>query len=151
MHAKYLSRYVCAIVGIVTCFADRLIIGNQFADATIWLAIATALAVFRVSKVIEDGVQVTPQVRYTDSLIRYIRYPLVDPLSLLILVLQSPREIRMWHQAKVRRRRSADPSVLKRCSQYLDSELQTRIFSWNKLEATCIVLSDIVTGNTKVR
>jgi hypothetical protein len=95
MHAKYLSRYVCAIVGIVTCFADRLIIGNQFADATIWLAIATALAVFRVSKVIEDGVQVTPEVRYTDSLIRCIRYPLVDPLSLLILVLQSPREIRM--------------------------------------------------------
>jgi hypothetical protein len=56
---------------------------------------ATALAVFRVSKVIEGGVQVTPEVRYTDSLIRYIRFPLVYPLSPLMLALQSPREIRM--------------------------------------------------------
>jgi hypothetical protein len=56
---------------------------------------ATALAVFRVSKVIEDGVQVMPEVRYTDALIRYIRYPFVYPLSLLMLAWQSPREIRM--------------------------------------------------------
>jgi hypothetical protein len=51
-------------------------IGSQFADATVWLAMATALTVFRVSKVVEGGVEVTPEVRYTDSLIRYIRHPL---------------------------------------------------------------------------
>jgi len=38
---------------------------------TVWLAIATALAVFRVSKVVEGGVEVTPEVRYTDTVIRY--------------------------------------------------------------------------------
>ena len=46
-------------------------IGLQFADTTVWLAIATALAVFRVSKVVEGGVEVTPEVRYTDTVIRY--------------------------------------------------------------------------------
>lgn len=37
-----------------------------------WLVIATSLAVFRVSKVVEKGVEVTPEVRYTDTFIRYI-------------------------------------------------------------------------------
>jgi len=45
-------------------------LGLQFADATVWLAMATALAVFRVSKVVEGGVEVTPEVRYTDTFIR---------------------------------------------------------------------------------
>jgi hypothetical protein len=44
----------------------------QFTDATVWLAIATALSVFRISKAIEGGVEVTPEVRFTDTLIRYI-------------------------------------------------------------------------------
>lgn len=42
---------------------------------------ASALAVFRVSKVVEEGVEVTPEVRYTDSLIRYIRRPLLGRIS----------------------------------------------------------------------
>jgi hypothetical protein len=31
---------------------------------------ATVLAVFRISKVVEGGVEVTPEVKYTDSAIR---------------------------------------------------------------------------------
>jgi hypothetical protein len=31
---------------------------------------ATVLAVFRVSKAVEGGVEVTPEIRYTDGLIR---------------------------------------------------------------------------------
>jgi len=45
-------------------------IGLQFADATVWLAMATALAVFRVSKAVEGGVEVTPEIRYTNNLVR---------------------------------------------------------------------------------
>jgi hypothetical protein len=35
----------------------------------VWLAIATVLAVFRISKVVEGGVEVTPEGKYTDSAI----------------------------------------------------------------------------------
>jgi len=45
--------------------------GLQFADASVWLAIATALAVFHVSKVVEGGVEVTPSVRYSDAVISH--------------------------------------------------------------------------------
>ena len=56
---------------------------------------ATTLAVFRVSKVLEGGAEVTPEVRFTDALIRYVHHPLADPLSPLMLALQSPGEIQM--------------------------------------------------------
>ncbi|KAI0288266.1 cytochrome P450 [Russula brevipes] len=52
-------------------FGRRICPGIQFADATLWLSIATALAVFRVSKVVEGGVEVTPEGRYNDSLISH--------------------------------------------------------------------------------
>jgi len=52
-------------------FGRRTCPGLQFADTTMWLAIATALAVFRVSKVVEGGVEVTPEVRYTDTVISH--------------------------------------------------------------------------------
>jgi hypothetical protein len=42
-------------------------IGIQFADTTVWLAMATALAVFRISKVTEGGVEVIPEFKYTDG------------------------------------------------------------------------------------
>ena len=45
-------------------------IGIQFADTTVWLAMATALAVFRISKVVEGGVEVTPEVKYSDGSLR---------------------------------------------------------------------------------
>jgi len=45
-------------------------IGIQFADTTVWLAMATTLAVFRISKVVEGGVEVTPEVKYTDNAVR---------------------------------------------------------------------------------
>ncbi|KAI9453226.1 cytochrome P450 [Russula earlei] len=52
-------------------FGRRICPGSQFADATVWLAITTALAVFHVSKVVEEGVEVTPEVRYTDTFISH--------------------------------------------------------------------------------
>ena len=61
---------------------QRSSIGSQFADATVWLAIATALAVFRVSKVVEDGVEVTPEGKCTDTFIRYVGRPFVLLLAL---------------------------------------------------------------------
>ena len=69
-------------------------IGNQFADTTVWLSIATALAVFRVSKVVEGDVEVTPEVRYTDTLIRYVSRLFFVPF-LMMLALQSSGEIQM--------------------------------------------------------
>ena len=44
--------------------------GLQFADTTVWLAVATALAVFHISKVVERGVEVTPEVKYMGNAIR---------------------------------------------------------------------------------
>ena len=44
--------------------------GIQFADTSVWLAMATTLAVFRISKAVEGGVEVTPEVKYTDSAVR---------------------------------------------------------------------------------
>ena len=61
-------------LGDSTYFPTIRLVGLQFADATVWLAMATVLAVFRVSKVIEGGVEVTPEVRYTDTVIRYTRH-----------------------------------------------------------------------------
>ncbi|KAI0253130.1 cytochrome P450 [Lactifluus subvellereus] len=57
-----------------TCFfgfGRRICPGNQFADTTVWLSIATALAVFRISKVVEEGVEVTPEGGYIDSVISH--------------------------------------------------------------------------------
>ncbi|KAI0299715.1 cytochrome P450 [Multifurca ochricompacta] len=57
-----------------TCFfgfGRRASKGSQFADATVWLSIATALAVFRISKVVEGGVEITPEGKYTSSLVSH--------------------------------------------------------------------------------
>jgi len=45
-------------------------IGIQFADTTVWLAMATALAVFHISKVVGGGVEVTLEDKYTGGSIR---------------------------------------------------------------------------------
>jgi hypothetical protein len=42
----------------------------QFVDATVWIALATTLAVFRISKVVEGGVEITPEVKYTNNAVR---------------------------------------------------------------------------------
>ncbi|KAH9962375.1 cytochrome P450 [Russula dissimulans] len=52
-------------------FGRRICPGSQFADLTVWLVIATSLAVFRVSKVVEKGVEITPEARYTDTIISH--------------------------------------------------------------------------------
>jgi hypothetical protein len=61
----------------------------------VWLSIATALAVFRVSKVVEGDVEVTPEVRYTDTLIRYYVSRLFFVPFLMMVALQSSGEIQM--------------------------------------------------------
>jgi len=50
-------------------FGRRICPGSQFTDTTVWLVISTSLAVFRISKVVEKGVEITPEPRYTDSTI----------------------------------------------------------------------------------
>ncbi|KAH9970837.1 cytochrome P450 [Lactifluus volemus] len=52
-------------------FGRRICAGQQFADTTVWLAIATSLAVFRISKVVENGVEITPEGKYTPTLISH--------------------------------------------------------------------------------
>jgi hypothetical protein len=47
-----------------------------------WLAIAQALSVFRISKVDEGGVEITPEGKYTDALVRYASNPLVPTFLL---------------------------------------------------------------------
>ncbi|KAI0299732.1 cytochrome P450 [Multifurca ochricompacta] len=57
----------CLLFGLAT----DLHIGSLFADATVWLTIATALAVFRISKVVEGGVEVTPDGKYISAFISH--------------------------------------------------------------------------------
>ncbi|KAI0267099.1 cytochrome P450 [Gloeopeniophorella convolvens] len=51
-------------------FGRRICPGRQFADTVAWLTIVTTLSVFRVSKVMKDGVEVTPSVQFTGNVIR---------------------------------------------------------------------------------
>ncbi|KAG1878399.1 cytochrome P450 [Suillus tomentosus] len=50
-------------------FGRRLCPGLHLADASIWISIAMSLAVFNVSKVVENGVEITPEVDYTSRMI----------------------------------------------------------------------------------
>ncbi|KAI0267113.1 cytochrome P450 [Gloeopeniophorella convolvens] len=52
-------------------FGRRLCPGKQFADAALWLSIARILAVFRISKSYENGVEVTPEKRFAGGIIAY--------------------------------------------------------------------------------
>ncbi|KAI0054293.1 cytochrome P450, partial [Artomyces pyxidatus] len=45
-------------------FGRRICPGLHLADATVWLSIAMSLAVFNVSKSVEDGVEITPSGKY---------------------------------------------------------------------------------------
>jgi hypothetical protein len=49
-------------------------IGLHLADASIWISTAMSLAVFDISKVVENGVEITPEVDFTSGLIRYVAY-----------------------------------------------------------------------------
>ncbi|KAG1795476.1 cytochrome P450 [Suillus plorans] len=52
-------------------FGRRLCPGLHLADASIWISIAMSLAVFNVSKVVENGVEITPEVDYTSGMISH--------------------------------------------------------------------------------
>ncbi|KAI0267090.1 cytochrome P450 [Gloeopeniophorella convolvens] len=51
-------------------FGRRKCPGRHFADTVLWLTIATTLSVFRVSKVVKDSIEVTPNVQFTGSITR---------------------------------------------------------------------------------
>lgn len=49
--------------------ADRCL-GMHLADASVWISVAMSLAVFDVSKVVENGVEITPEVDPSSGTIR---------------------------------------------------------------------------------
>ena len=48
------------------------ITGMNIGEASVFAACAMILAVFDIRKVVEDGVEVTPEVAYTDEVIKYV-------------------------------------------------------------------------------
>ncbi|KAI0260544.1 cytochrome P450 [Gloeopeniophorella convolvens] len=52
-------------------FGRRVCPGNQFADTILWLTIAMSLSVLCISKVVEDGVEITPEARFSDGIVSH--------------------------------------------------------------------------------
>ena len=52
---------------------SKLSAGLNLAEASIFAACAMALTVFDISKAVEDGVEITPEVAYTTGTIRCVR------------------------------------------------------------------------------
>ena len=50
----------------------RICPGIYVAEATIFIAVASLLTVFNVEKAVENGVPITPRVRQTPGLIRFV-------------------------------------------------------------------------------
>jgi hypothetical protein len=48
--------------------------GLHLADASIWISTVMSLAVFDISKVVENGVEITPDVDPLPGTIRYVAY-----------------------------------------------------------------------------
>jgi hypothetical protein len=48
--------------------------GLHLADASIWISTAMSLAVFDISKVVEDGVEIIPQVDTIPGSVRYVAF-----------------------------------------------------------------------------
>jgi hypothetical protein len=55
----------------VACFHFT---GLHLADASVWLSAVMALAVFNISKVVENGVEITPEVDPSSGTIRYVAH-----------------------------------------------------------------------------
>ncbi|KAG1869504.1 cytochrome P450 [Suillus subluteus] len=51
-------------------FGRRICPGLHLADASVWISTAMSLAVFDISKVVEKGVEITPEVDHTSGTIR---------------------------------------------------------------------------------
>lgn len=58
---------------LLSCFLDfhRICIGLNLADASVFMSCAMALAMFDITKVVENGNVVEPAVEYTSGTIRY--------------------------------------------------------------------------------
>jgi cytochrome P450 len=52
-------------------FGRRICPGLHLADASVWISIVMSLAVFDISKVIENGVEITPEVDHTSGTISH--------------------------------------------------------------------------------
>ncbi|KAG2138828.1 cytochrome P450 [Suillus cothurnatus] len=52
-------------------FGRRICPGLHLADASVWLSIVMSLAVFDISKVVENGVEITPEVDHTSGTISH--------------------------------------------------------------------------------
>jgi hypothetical protein len=48
--------------------------GLHLADASVWISAAMSLAVFEISKVVENGVDITPELDPMSSTIRYVAH-----------------------------------------------------------------------------
>ena len=48
--------------------------GLHLADASVWISAAMSLAVFDISKVVENGVEITPEVDPSSGVIRYVAH-----------------------------------------------------------------------------
>ncbi|KAG2040709.1 cytochrome P450 [Suillus americanus] len=52
-------------------FGRRICPGLHLADASVWISTVMSLAVFDISKVVEKGVEITPEIDHTSGTIRY--------------------------------------------------------------------------------
>ncbi|OJA15893.1 hypothetical protein AZE42_09071 [Rhizopogon vesiculosus] len=52
-------------------FGRRICPGLHLADASVWISTAMSLAVFNISKVVENGVEITPELDSTSGLISH--------------------------------------------------------------------------------
>ena len=78
----------------------------HLADASVFIACVMILAVFDVSKAVENGKVVEPKIQYTTGTVRCARahsscgdVPILLFMDLPIGVTQSPRAIQVLHQA----------------------------------------------------
>ncbi|KAG1755525.1 cytochrome P450 [Suillus lakei] len=55
-------------------FGRRICPGLHLADASVWISTVMSLAVFDISKVVENGVEITPEVEPSSGTIRYVVY-----------------------------------------------------------------------------
>ncbi|KAG1869549.1 cytochrome P450 [Suillus subluteus] len=77
----YIPKGSLAIANICICP------GLHLADASVWVSNVMSLAVFDISKVVEKGVEVTPEVDHTSGTVRYVVHLIASAVLVLIDVL----------------------------------------------------------------
>ncbi|KAG2148111.1 cytochrome P450 [Suillus clintonianus] len=64
-------------------FGRRICPGLHLADASIWISAAMSLAVFDISKAVENGIEITPEVDPSSGAIRYVALLIGVPPSVM--------------------------------------------------------------------